>query len=275
MFGDVAYAVTRPWGDRMIRIVQLSGASLALSLKRSLTFRTNLLFELLMALTTTLTAVVTVMVVYTQVDSLAGWSRSEMLVVLGCYQVLSGVLATFIEPNAMWFDERVKKGELDEILLKPIPSLYLVTLGTQAPLGLIGMLLGLLVIGTGLHGQGLVIVNVLSGIVAFTTALVLLWATRVLVMMVSLWAPSLALDVMYGALWQFGRYPVAIYDQPIKSFLTFMVPVGLMTTVPAMALTRGIGISVVALCAAIGIGVIVLVNSLWSKSLRQYTSATS
>lgn len=255
-------------------IFRLSLLSFGLSFKRALAFRANLVFGSLMALVTTTAAVVTVIVIYTQVDVLAGWSRGEVLLVIGCYQLLSGVLATFIEPNVMWFDSRVRNGELDEILLKSVPSLYLATLGTQAPLGLAGIFFGLLVIGIGLPDH-FDLVNLLTGTATLMSALMLLWATRVLIMLVSLWAPSLTLDVMYDALWQFGRYPVTIYKQPVRIFLTSVIPIGLMTTVPAMALTRGIAIPVVALCAAVGIGVIVLVGRLWSKSLRRYTSATS
>lgn len=255
-------------------LFRLSALSFVLSVKRSLAFRTNFVFGSLVALTTTIAAVVTVLVIYTQVESLAGWMRDEVLVVIGCYQMLGGMLTTFIEPNAMWFDQRVKRGELDEILLKPVPSLYLATLGMQAPLGLAGVFLGLFVIGIGLRDY-FSLLNLLAGTGTYLSALVLLWATRVLVMLVSLWAPSLTLDVMYDALWQFGRYPVAIYRQPVRAVLTFMIPIGLTTTVPALALTRGIDLPLLALGVGVGPGAFVLVNCLWSRSLRRYTSATS
>ena len=255
-------------------IFRLSLLSFGLSFKRALAFRANLVFGSLMALATTAAAVVTVIVIYTQVDVLAGWSRGEVLVVVGCYQLLSGVLSTFIEPNVMWFDSRVRSGELDEILLKPVPSLYLATLGMQAPLGLAGIFFGLLVIGIGLPGH-FDLVNLLTGTATLLSALVLLWATRVLIMLVSLWVPSLTLDVMYDALWQFGRYPVTIYKQPVRTVLTSVIPIGLMTTSPAIALTRGLELPLLALAVGAGLGSCSLVIWLWSRSLRRYTSATS
>jgi ABC-2 type transport system permease protein len=253
--------------------VRLFIENFTLSIKRSLTYRTNLVFGLLMALSMTIASLVTVMAVYAQVDSLAGWTRNEMLVVIGCYQMLGGMLATFIEPNVRWFDERVKKGELDEILLKPVSSLYLATLGSQAPLGLGGVFLGLFVTAIGVRDH-FALTNALTGAMALVSAFAVLWATRVLVMLLSLWAPSLSFDVMYDAIWQFGRYPIEIYKQPLRSVFTFIIPIGLATTVPALALTQGMaaltGLSVVA-----GIGMVLLVKMLWSRSLRRYTSATS
>jgi len=36
-------------------------------------------------------------------STLGGSSRDEAVVLLGSYQIMSGLLAAFIEPNLMWF----------------------------------------------------------------------------------------------------------------------------------------------------------------------------
>jgi ABC-2 type transport system permease protein len=81
--------------------------------------------------------------------------------------------------------------------------------------------------------------------------------------------------VVYGALWQFGRYPVSVYRQPLRFVLTDVLPMAFISTVPALALTRGAGLILIVVGLVIGIGAIALVGLVWKAGLRRYTSATS
>lgn len=65
------------------------------------------------------------------------------------------------------------------------------------------------------------------------------WASRVTLASLAFWAPYLTPDVLYGALWQFGRYPVGIYRQPIRFVLTYVLPVAFIATIGARPEPRG------------------------------------
>jgi ABC-2 type transport system permease protein len=97
----------------------------------------------------------------------------------------------------------------------------------------------------------------------------------VLLASLALWAPSVQLDVVYGALWQFGRYPVSVYRQPLRFVLTYVLPVAFISTVPALALTRGAGPILILIGLVVGTGAIAIVHIVWKTGLRSYTSATS
>jgi ABC-2 type transport system permease protein len=216
-------------------------------------------------------------IVYTQTRTLGGWSLGEAIVLLGTYEIVSGLLATFIEPNVAWFGEQVKSGKLDDVLLKPVSSVFLVSLGSCAPLALSQVALGVAVLGLGLHTLGTVPTpwGVAGWLVLLAVGVAITWASRVLLASVALWAPSVALDVVYGALWQFGRYPVSMYRTPVRFVLTYVLPVAFISTVPARALTRGAGPALIAVGLVIGTGAIAIVQIVWKAGLRRYTSATS
>jgi ABC-2 type transport system permease protein len=83
------------------------------------------------------------------------------------------------------------------------------------------------------------------------------------------------LNVFYSAIWQFGRYPVTIYQQPLRFVLTYMLPFAFIATFPSSALIGRadpllplVGIMISALA-------IILVQLVWRAGLRHYTSATS
>lgn len=260
-----------------MRLFHLFVVILMTSIKRELAFRTNFVFQLLIVASTTLSALVSIGIVYTQTETLGGWNRGESIVLLGTYLVIGGVLATFIEPNVLWFSEQITNGRLDDILLRPVPSLFLATLGNHAPTRLLQVLAGTLVIPLGLFESGNAprLWHIVSWITMMSAAIAITWATRTMLTVIALWAPSLTLDVVYDAAWQFGRYPVSIYKQPFRFALTYVVPLAFITTLPAQALARGIDIEVLLAGMAFAVVAIVAVQTAWKVGLRRYTSATS
>ncbi|HEV2126726.1 MAG TPA: ABC-2 family transporter protein [Chloroflexota bacterium] len=208
---------------------------------------------------------------------MGGWSRGEAIVLLGTFQLISVLLNTFITPNLQWFGDQVKNGALDDVLLKPVSSLVLATLSRCQPLGMVHLALALATVVLGLWDLGLVpsMAAILGWLVLLAVGLVVTWAARVLVASVTLWFPSIGLDVVFSSFWQFARYPVSIYREPLPFILTYVVPVAFISTLPAQALTRGARLEHVFWGALVSLGAIVVVQFVWTSGLRRYTSATS
>ncbi|SRR5579885_3551794 len=93
---------------KIMRLLRLFGAIFSLSLRRELAFRANLVFQLLMTVIGIVAGLATLQIIYTQTSKLSGWSLGEAIVLLGTFQIMSGLLATFIEPNIVWFASQVK-----------------------------------------------------------------------------------------------------------------------------------------------------------------------
>lgn len=260
-----------------MKLTRLFGAIFVMSLKGDLAFRANLLLQFLLIVTATGSALFAVEIVYTRTETLGGWHAGEAIVLIGTFTMASGLLAAFIEPNVLWFNQRVTSGQLDDVLLKPVSSLFLVSLGRHSPFGLIQVIVGALVVTWGRRevGAGFEVLNGMAWLALLLTSFALTWATRVIVAMLALWVPGLALDVVYEGLWQFARYPVTIYRQPVRFVLSWVLPFAFITTLPARALTRGVSPLVLALSLAFGIAAVVLVQTAWNAGLRRYTSATS
>lgn len=260
-----------------MKLLKLFGAIFSISLRRELAFRVDLLFQVLMTATGIASGLAALGIVYTQTDMLAGWRLGEAIVLLGTYQIVSGVLSTFIEPNVTWFSDQVKSGKLDEVLLKPVSSIFLVSLGRCAPLALSQAAMGMVVLGIGLHELGAVptLWGITGWLVLLPVGVAITWASRVLLASLALWSPGVSLDVVYGALWQFGRYPVSIYQQPVRFVLTWVLPMAFISTFPARALTYGASAELLLAGPVFGAGAILVVRLVWSAGLRRYTSATS
>lgn len=260
-----------------MRWLRLLAAVVSLSLRRELAFRANLICQVLLAAVVVASGLAALALVYTRTETLGGWSLGEAIVLFGTFQLMAGLLATFIEPNLMWFANQVRSGKLDDALLKPVPSIVLVSLGSCAPLRLAEAVMGAAVVGVGLSELGRVPTPsaIVGWLLMLGAGIAITWATRVLVASLALWAPALELDVVYGAVWQFGRYPVSIYPRPIRFALTYMVPVAFIATVPARALIRGPSVELVLAALAVAAAAIAIVRAVWDAGLKRYTSATS
>ncbi|MBE3561722.1 MAG: ABC-2 family transporter protein, partial [Ktedonobacteraceae bacterium] len=135
-----------------------------------------------------------------------------------------------------FFSGQINTGQLDHVLLRPLSSLYMVSLGKAAPLELSQVLIGQLVIALGL-GELPSWWGLLGWLILVATGVIVAWATRVLLACLPFWTPSLELAVFYHALWQFARYPVTIYRQPLRFIFTYILPFAFIATFPAGVLT--------------------------------------
>ena len=97
-------------------MLRFLGTTLALSVARDLAYRWNFALALAQALVLSATGILTIGLVYRQTGDLAGWSQADTLVLFGMFQVMSGLLATFVEPNTRWFGNQVRSGAIDDVL---------------------------------------------------------------------------------------------------------------------------------------------------------------
>lgn len=261
-----------------MKLLRLFAAGFSRSAQASLTFRINMIFDIVLSIIGLLASLATVFIVYARTDSLAGWTEAETYVLIGTFQLLSSLKNAFIDPNLSWFPENgIRKGKLDAFLLQPAPTLYLASLARSSPLALIQFILGLAVtaLGLGNYGQLPTPTAILAWIVTLAAALAVTWAMGVLLACLAFWAPRLQLDVFYGSAWELARYPTDIYRRPLRLVLTYLFPLTLIATIPTTTLLNGPRLLVLA-PSIIGVAIACrLAIGCWRLGLRRYTGATS
>lgn len=260
-----------------MRVAQLFGTAFSLSLRRALAYRTNLLFDVLLALVELTASIATIGIVFTRTGLLAGWSAGQMLVLTGTYALITGLRATFLDPSLADFSQQIRDGRLDTYLLRPATSVVLATCTRHAPLALVQSILGIGVIVLGLRELDSVPspLAVAGWALLTLTGLLISWATAVGLASLAFWAPRLSLGVLHSAAWETGRYPVDIYGRWLRRLLTFAFPVAAITTWPAQALTRGADPGILILAVLLGCGFMTATMLLWRLGVRRYTGATS
>lgn len=209
------------------------------------------------------------------VQSLAGYSTHQAIFFFLTFNVVD-VFSQFLFREVYRFRPLVVSGDFDLILLKPMNALFRVLLGGADAFDLITippLLIAVFYFGSQLNPSLLhttyYILLVLNG---------LLIATAFHIAVISLGIITLEIDhtiMIYRDLMNLGRFPVDIYRQPLQGVLTYLIPVGIMITLPAKAL-MGL-VTPLGILSSFVLALLAFLVSLkfWNYALKQYTSASS
>jgi ABC-2 type transport system permease protein len=175
------------------------------------------------------------------------------------------------------FRPNITQGTFDFYLLKPLSPLFRSLLGGMdildvplLALSFFSIVFSAIMIGHIAFEQYILFILLLIN------ALFIAAAFHIFVLCVGILSTTVdQLLWVYRDLTIFGRVPMTVYQEPVKSFMTFVIPVGIMVAFPAEALLGML--TPLPIFIAFLIGILLLFGSLclWQYSLRQYTSASS
>lgn len=254
------------------------GASWRVSLLRASQYRGDFLLTTGLSCLFSLWTVLPLFLVYQQTDSVAGWNAWEALLVMAFFLMLRGVLDAFIEPNLRGLVEKVRDGTLDFVLLKPVDAQVLVSFARIDPgrlmdiLSAMGLAVFALVKLQYTPGPAQVALAALA-LVAGVGLLYSLWLCAAATTF--FWVRVESLSYLLGALLDAGRWPAAVYRGWLRIAFTVVLPIVLMTTVPAEALLARTGPQPVLMSVGLSVLFLLLSRRVWRFALSRYTSASS
>ena len=267
----------RPSRVRGIRGIRVAWTYLRLAVLVEVQYRVNLVVQLLQSAVEVGTALAVLTLVFSHTGDLGGWSRDELLVVVGLHVLLGGLVGTFVQPNMTRLMTDVREGTLDFALLKPVDTQLLVSCRQVNVWQLVDVVIGAGIAGVAVARVGAVDV---AGALAFAAAAacgaVLVYCTWLVVTTGSFWLVRMDyVTELFEGLYQAGRWPVTIYPGWLRVGLTVLVPLAFAVTVPAQALTgRLTGLT---LAAAVGFTLVVVVITRWwwHRGIRRYDGASA
>lgn len=244
----------------------------------ALQYRLDFFLEVLMALFWSATALVPLYVLFSVRDGVAGWSAHEMLVVVGFFTLLKGVLSSVIQPSLSQAVEHIRKGTLDFLLIKPADAQFMLSTSKLDLAHLADVVAGVGIIAWALaRVPGHVTLG--SCVLAFTLlvcGLSILYALWILVVSLAFRVVKIDnMNYLFVSLFEAARWPSSVFRGALALFFTFVIPLALMTTYPALALLGKA--SSRHLLTAVGVAAALLAVSrwVWQRSLRSYTGASA
>jgi ABC-2 type transport system permease protein len=263
-----------------MRHLKLIGAFFKISSQAELAYRVNFFIRLLHSGLNLLTGVLSLVVIFNQVEVIKGWDLPAALALLGVYLLLGALRGLFIGPSlesVAGMDGEIWTGTYDFTLLRPVDQQFLISFRHWRIFAMVdlAMAVGVLVYALVLLGAQLTIGMLLSFILTLLAGVTLLYAALLAFSALVFWNPGFLFTWVINDLFQLARYPVGLYPGWLRLVLTWVIPVGLMTTIPAQALVGTLSPSMLILTLAFTLAAFLGATWLFRQGLKKYTSASS
>jgi ABC-2 type transport system permease protein len=173
--------------------------------------------------------------------------------------------------------DHVRRGTLDYVLLQPVNSQLLVSLRHVGMSNLADPVLGLalVIVGCVSYGQGVGPAAVAAFALLMVASLALLYALVLVLMALTVLLVGVEdLGTVSFSVVELSRFPVQAYRQPLQTLLV-VVPVVLLTTLPAQALLGRLSPLMLLVAPAVAACAVVAASLLWRRVLRRYTGASA
>jgi ABC-2 type transport system permease protein len=263
---------------RILRYLGLLGVQLRASLLSGMQYRADFVLEGLMSLYWIGWNLVPLLVLFDRRASVAGWDFPSALLVIAWFTALKGLLEGAINPSLVEVTERIRSGSFDYVLLKPADAQFLVSTSRFEPWKLVDVVggLGLAVWAFVLRGHPPAALDVALCLVLLVAGAVALYALWICVVSASFWVVKLDnLVYLFGSLFDAARWPIQVFRGVWRFVFTFVVPLALMTTYPAMAALGRLDRGIAALAVLGAVAASAVARVFWRTALGAYTSASS
>jgi len=260
----------------MLRYARLFGIQLRTSLLLAMQYRLQFFLDGVMSLFWTASALVPLLVLFGSRSSVAGWTWPEALLVVAGFTMLKGVLDSAIQPSLGNVVEHVRKGTLDFLLLKPIDAQFLVSTARFQPWSGSDVWLGLGLFGWAFHTMGRLptVAGVAGAVVLLLAGIAILYSISILVVSLAFFVVKVDnLIYLFVSVYDAARWPSSIFRGFLAVLFTFVVPLSVMTTFPALSLLGRLSMRQGA-GALIGATLFAwMARRVWVRAIAHYTSA--
>lgn len=209
-------------------------------------------------------------------QSIAGYTVWQIIFFYATYNLID-TLPQFFLREVYRFRMYVVNGYFDYILTKPLSPLFRSLFGGSDTLDIFMLVIALgFIMYSGVHVGMFITSGTILYILFIANSFIIALAFHIFVLGVGIMTTEVDNTIMlYRDVTQMGRFPVDIYVEPLRSLLTFAIPVGIMMTFPVKALMGLLSMQAVFLAFIIGGTMLLLSLYFWNYALKHYASASS
>lgn len=248
-------------------------------MKSRIVYRADFLIELGSDFLNQLMNLLFIVIVFSKVPSLGGWSQDQILFIYGYYLLPFALFEAFWGNLYQVQEKYLIQGELDRVLVRPVHSLFQILMETMTLESLSGMITGAAImiysgsrLGMHFHAYDLLV----------TVGLVLgsnfvYGGIYVMLASIGFWTDSKTglIPLIYNV-GGYGRYPVNIYNRAIRILLTWVLPFAFVGTYPAQYFFRKEGWQYwTILTPVMGIVLMTIGVWVWNSGVKRYRGAGS
>lgn len=221
--------------------------------------------------------IMTFEVLFRHTPKIGDWNLEQMRVFLGVVFVVDGLYMIILSENLDQFSEKVRKGDLDLLLAKPVNSQFMISLqkASTAMIGNLGLAVAWFTYSL-IQLPNFEWLRLFWLILLIPCGLIALYTMRFfMAAMAVIFARSENLQFIWYQIYRLGMRPDSIYVPWMKWMLLTALPVGVIASVPARALLEPPNLPLFLWVVVLSVILIYLSNKFWKFALKFYSSASS
>jgi ABC-2 type transport system permease protein len=247
--------------------------------KARMSYKADFLISLLTGLTATIAGYGFVLVLFTRIPKLKGWSFEEVLFIYGFSLVPMGIF-NVVSLNLYEFGETyIIEGKFDRVLLRPVNSLFQILFENFRLESIQEIVIGMVVVGycSARLNIAWTAVNILLFPVLVLCGATIYTCIFVIVTSVSFWFEDrIGISPPVYNMIVFGRYPITIYNTSVQFLLSWIIPFAFASFYPtARFLGRSEFLGKFYLVPVVAGVLAVIAIGLWNEGVRHYKSTGS
>lgn len=261
-----------------MRYFRLIKAFARYSLAREMEFSANFVMSILIHLFFIGANLAFFTLIWLRVGGFGGLTPYEMLFFTGTFHLADSIYMVFTFFGIMEIPELVRRGDMDYLLTKPVPSQFLTTFRGFSWYSLVDFLLAVAMIGyaiahmgfhfTWLWVPGYIIMVIFGAAISYSMACLVLTLSFMLINVDAIWTAFFEIG-------ELEKYPIGIYPPPWKTIFSITLPMIIVANFPAYFALGKLSLVQLVWFFAAGVILIFLSQRFWQFGLKRYQSASS
>ena len=200
---------------------RLIGSFLKASVQNEMAYNANFWINILHSFLNLGTGILGIVILFSQVDTIQGWTFGSTIAILGVYLTLGSLRRLFIGPSLetlAGMDGEVWSGKFDFTVLRPVDIQFQASFRYWQPLALIDLLFGLGILGLAIAqlGKALSLMGVFSFVISLFFGVLTLYSILLALAGLVFWSPGFLFTWIFDSMFQMARYPVGIYPSWLR-----------------------------------------------------------
>jgi len=262
----------------MTRYLGIWLASARYSVTRTLMFRFDFFLWAVVELFWMAVNLLLIAVIYEHTDSIAGWSKYEMLLLVGTSLLVQRFLMGFFWSSLFELGRNIKSGAFDFFLAQPGNILFMASTRKLDLDGLLNSFVAMGVVAYSVHRLDLhpSPLDVLLYAAMIGCGLIIHYSILVLTISLTFWLTSAqGIEGSYFTLSEFSRLPSKAFKGVASLLFVWLLPVVVVSNAPARVLLHGFEPAWALGLIAATVAWFAVAVFVFHRGLRRYTSASS
>lgn len=217
--------------------------------------------------------------IYGHVENIRGWGHGEILIFIGTFSLIDSINMVICFFGVISIPEKIQTGELDLYLTKPVNPLLRITFEKVNPGAIPLLIFSACIIGYGVResGMSLSYANAIGYLVMILLMTILFYDMELLIRCFAFFVFSInnLMKIENTAMDLCMKIPGIAFDGIYKLFFYFILPYGVIATLPTQALIGALSAKGLILGVAIVCIFTFIALSFWTYGVHRYESASS